>query len=858
MVTGFSNHSLGDVNMGLKQAGDTLTVLASKRYMNKYAVLWDEIPKSHVEALDKIIKKIKSANNISDDASPVKQHLEIAREIESLYEQAHRTLPKFREIFEGIARQCACKFVIGPLKNVERVIEKIEKEYNDPIDIAKENVVTSLKTVSSSLSSLKFLLGNNSNEVKVKEQNLKHIRQIQEISKTLEKFEDLEKQSAKKKLFASADNVVDIVRGSFVCENLNIATQVLDIISKSTAVKILRVKNGFKDHLKKGGYKDINLNVRVSNHVAEIQIHLQKYFDLKDKGHKIYADMRSLPVPNSFNVEDQLIGKTPSISEVIGNVLKLNMQNLQKQDPQGEEFHLAKLAYCLYSPFKNENVMAMEEELRNKNELEFLADRLECMLIRASKQIEQLKFSEAKDLLNSIEKKLPRSQSSRYSIFPHFEARVLREKARLNVKKGDYIAAYQIIKDMTIEKEFFGEDSLEYAESCHLLGEITCNLGDYEESSENLRKALDIRKSFFKDPQNIALSSSYLDIGVVLKEQHEFDKAIIEYKRALDIREKALGKEHSEVAACFYHIGSALHKKKDYSGALIELQKALQIYRKLIDGQMNYVSLEFVRSFIIHESIQADSRNLDEVLNRYKEALDYLKDTFGENHPVIAEALTSIGDAFFEKNYFEEALNQYSKALELRTIKLGESHPDVASSYYKIGEVRKVKGDFKGAIKQFEKAYNIWKNSFKDSHPETLKAARKLGLETSRCRGITKQGNQCSRIVCEGNFCWQHKGSSKVYIVDDADKKINFKQTPLQARPKNAKKCQGITQQGDRCSRNVDEGNFCWQHEAPSDTCMIDDSVDDPLCQAMTNQGKQCSRSRKMGRYCTQHAKMYG
>jgi tetratricopeptide (TPR) repeat protein len=62
--------------------------------------------------------------------------------------------------------------------------------------------------------------------------------------------------------------------------------------------------------------------------------------------------------------------------------------------------------------------------------------------------------------------------------------------------------------------------------------------------------------------------------------QGKYDKALEHYQRALNIREKALGPEHPDVASSLSNLGEVFNKQGKYDKALRNYERALAICEK--------------------------------------------------------------------------------------------------------------------------------------------------------------------------------------------------------------------------------------------------------------------------------------
>ena len=94
------------------------------------------------------------------------------------------------------------------------------------------------------------------------------------------------------------------------------------------------------------------------------------------------------------------------------------------------------------------------------------------------------------------------------------------------------------------------------------------------------QRALDIRLRLFGE-EHSSTAESYLLLGFTQHEQGDLSSALQSKQRALDIRRKLFGEEHSSTAESYYLLGVTQLKRGDLSSALQSSQRALEIRRKL-------------------------------------------------------------------------------------------------------------------------------------------------------------------------------------------------------------------------------------------------------------------------------------
>ena len=111
----------------------------------------------------------------------------------------------------------------------------------------------------------------------------------------------------------------------------------------------------------------------------------------------------------------------------------------------------------------------------------------------------------------------------------------------------------------------------------------------------------------------------------------------------------------------------------------------------------------------------------------------------------------------------------------------------------------------------------------------------------AQCQGVTQKGERCKRDANEGSkYCIGHADQAKT----EAGK--------TEAKEKDDGTCWAITESGTRCKHKKDgDKDYCKQHAADKKP-----SKSVTQCRALTWEGKQCPRKPEEGRrYCKQHCK---
>ncbi len=72
------------------------------------------------------------------------------------------------------------------------------------------------------------------------------------------------------------------------------------------------------------------------------------------------------------------------------------------------------------------------------------------------------------------------------------------------------------------------------------IGLVYDNKGEYEKALENYKKCLEIRTKVL-GPESIDVATTLNNIGIVYKNKGEYDQALDNYNKCLEIRTKVLG-----------------------------------------------------------------------------------------------------------------------------------------------------------------------------------------------------------------------------------------------------------------------------------------------------------------------------
>jgi len=160
-------------------------------------------------------------------------------------------------------------------------------------------------------------------------------------------------------------------------------------------------------------------------------------------------------------------------------------------------------------------------------------------------------------------------------------------------------------------------------------------------------------------------------------------------RKALELRESALGSDHPQVAATCIHLGAVYRNSGDFEKSLEYMLQAVEIQKK----------------------------------------------TLGEEHPVVASTYNNIGALHYQSNDFARAIREYEKALSIHLENSGELHVDTAGTYHNLGVAWKHLGDFNTAQEYLQKALHVRQQNYaqqqKASEEEKVDANSNIDTTTT-------------------------------------------------------------------------------------------------------------------------------
>lgn len=292
----------------------------------------------------------------------------------------------------------------------------------------------------------------------------------------------------------------------------------------------------------------------------------------------------------------------------------------------------------------------------------------------------------------------------------------------------DYIKKNAVIVHATaLEKVFDEVESKEFAEFLDNIAETYYYNGAYNDSLNYYKKALSIRKKTLGNNHSDT-ASSYNDIGGVYSSLGIFDTALEYLNKAIVVQKNKTDINLNTIATTYNNIGEVYH----YSG---KYNDALEYYNKALAIQIEKLGTDHIDTAASYNNIGQVFNELseyDRALENYNKALDIWKRILGNYHLYTAISYNSIGVVYFNQGKCDKALDYFYKALDIRKDKLGVNHPNTAFTYNNIGSVYDEIGNNDEALKYYNKALEIYETVLGTYHFYTATFYNNIGFVYSK------------------------------------------------------------------------------------------------------------------------------
>ncbi|EAU30101.1 predicted protein [Aspergillus terreus NIH2624] len=247
--------------------------------------------------------------------------------------------------------------------------------------------------------------------------------------------------------------------------------------------------------------------------------------------------------------------------------------------------------------------------------------------------------------------------------------------------------------------------------------------GAYEEAASMHRRALEAREKVLGREHSFTLTS-VSHFGLVLSRQGKYEAAEAMHRRAVEGYEKVLGREHPFTLTSVNNLGSVLESQGKYKAAEATHRRAVEGCEKVL-GREHPSTLTSVNNL---GSVLGSQRKYEEAEAVFRRALEASEKVLGDEHPSTLTSVSNLGSVLNRQGKYEEAEAMHRRAVEGYEKVLGREHPDTLTSLDNLGGVLSSQGKYGEAEAVHRRDLELSDVVLGREHPDTLTSVNNLGL----------------------------------------------------------------------------------------------------------------------------------
>jgi CHAT domain-containing protein/Tfp pilus assembly protein PilF len=247
--------------------------------------------------------------------------------------------------------------------------------------------------------------------------------------------------------------------------------------------------------------------------------------------------------------------------------------------------------------------------------------------------------------------------------------------------------------------------------------------GKFSEAIPLARGALEIKEKAL-GPDHPDLAYWLNNLAELYREQGRYADAEPLHRRALAIKEKALGPDHPAVGLSLSNLALLYDNQGRYADAEPLHRRALEIREKALgpDHPLVATSLNNLAALYDNQGRYADAEPL------FRRALEIREKALGPDHRDVALSLNNLASLYDNQGRYADAEALHRRALAIREKALGPDHPDVAQSLNNLASLYRDQGRYADAEPLYRRALAIREKALGLDHPDVTNSLNNLAL----------------------------------------------------------------------------------------------------------------------------------
>ena len=297
------------------------------------------------------------------------------------------------------------------------------------------------------------------------------------------------------------------------------------------------------------------------------------------------------------------------------------------------------------------------------------------------------------------------------------------EEADPNQSQGTPTTAQDLLRQGSEQIDELENEPAAQAELAFVLGKTRRRLGLYDSTRVLLERALSIRRRLH-GREHSAVAETLGELALLVRDQEgDYAEAESLMHESVAIYRAVYGPRHPEVAEGLKNLVYVQRRQGKLSAAERSVRGALSIQR----AQPGPDSMAVAESLFNLAAILRDRQQYAKAESIQRQSLALCRKYTDGPHPGTAANLHNLAFLLQERDSLSASENMYRKALTMERALFGTPHPEVASSIANLSGVLQLQGDLESAESLLRDALQMRRALHEGPHPRTAGALINLG-----------------------------------------------------------------------------------------------------------------------------------
>ena len=244
-----------------------------------------------------------------------------------------------------------------------------------------------------------------------------------------------------------------------------------------------------------------------------------------------------------------------------------------------------------------------------------------------------------------------------------------------------------------------GDDPKLAADLHQQRGLILRDVSNFDAALVEQRKALELRRAAYPsgDPR---IAQSIHDIAEIARMSGKLDQARVDHQQALDLRIRTLGPDHPLVAVSLTNLGHCYFALGQIEEARSRYEQALAIDTRGLPAD----HIEIGNALVSLAAVDLTAAKWGEAIARLNSARAIYAKALGDKHPVLAIVENNLGEAERGLEHLDAAVSHFERALAIRVASGSRVQPGVATALSNLADVLVLQHRYAEAKPRYEEA----------------------------------------------------------------------------------------------------------------------------------------------------------